>query len=324
MPRIRQHPNTDSTAAVLDLPFPVVEEDLQPDEPPAVETQPVETPPIRTAEPTPPPVALPTAVDVIARRTQELAVAEELFVKQEAGEPITADEEELLRFLYPDKFARAAQGQRVHRYRSLQRTAGSTAERTEVETAAQETAAELAEEGPAIRAQIEELQQQLQALEKSAAAAQADHARRSQAVDALRDPLLLGEPFRSRYHAARDRWERDYGRPSRSLRNQAVGYRKTAGLDPAEDSAAIAMYAQGTKGQEHLVKTQIELRDPAVRSSEVRDRRIVKVDAAAWQQHAQELLQQADAAEAEAERLEQDGQALKAELDGMLNALIPC
>jgi len=335
MPRIRKEPEA---LAVLDSP-PVAVLDIDVDEPPgdpppaaAAVPAPVAPPPIRTAEPTAPrdplPQSLPVAAAVIARRTQELAAAEALFVRQESGEALTPDEAELLRYLYQTESDRARQLQRVHRYRSLQRQAGSGADRADAAKVAEETAATLAEEKPVIVAKIAELQQQLTGLETAAADAQAAHDRRVQAADALRDPLLLPEPLHSRFQHARQTWERDYGRPAREARNRAAGMRATAALDPAEDRDQIAVYVQGSKdprvaGIVHLRFLQTPP-DALIRPEDrPRDQRFVTVDRGLWQAHQAELIERADAAEAEALRLESEGQALRAELSEMLESLIP-
>ncbi len=322
MPRIRKpvEENNYAATAVLDedvLDEPVLDEDVL--DAPGVAAEPSSP----VAEPAPPPDPSPVAADVLARRAAELAVAEQLFVRQVAGETLTPDELEFLRHLWPDQYDRSREMSRVAKYVKLRRTAGSRSDRDAADQAAQQTAAKLASEGPAIVAKIAELQASLQTLEKSAADAQAEHDRRVQAVDALRDPVHLGEPHRSRFEAARQRWERDHGRPSRELRHQADGYRRLAGLDAERDPDAIAAYAYTTKAPEALVTTKIENVCPSIRSSEVRDKRFNIVNRVAWAAHVEELRAKADAAEAEASRLEEAGQGLRAELDGMLAALIP-
>jgi hypothetical protein len=49
----------------------------------------------------------------------------------------------------------------------------------------------------------------------------------------------------------------------------------------------------------------------------------IKIDTAAWQRHVQELQAEAEQAIAEAERLEREGDASRAEVDAMLVSLIP-
>lgn len=314
MPRIRTH---DTSTATLDRPQPVA----APVEPPAPRT----AAPIRTAAPAP----LPVAADVIARRTAELDAAEQLFRRQVSGDALTPDENEFLRHLWPVAADLHRELSRVARYRKHQQQAGSAADRADAARLAAQTAARLAEESPAIVAKIADLQAALQNLETAARDAAAAHDRRSQAVDALRDPIHLGEPHHSRFEAARQRWERDYGRPSRELRHQAEGFRQRAQLDPGQDRDAIAMYCQASKdprvaGIVHLRFLQTPP-DALIRPEDrPRDQRFVTVNSVLWQEHAAELLQRADAAEQEAARLEKAGQALKAELDAMLQSLVPC
>jgi hypothetical protein len=49
----------------------------------------------------------------------------------------------------------------------------------------------------------------------------------------------------------------------------------------------------------------------------------IKIDTAAWQRHVQELQAEAEQAIAEAERLEREGDASRAEVDEMLASMIP-
>lgn len=288
-------------------------------------------PPPRPATPPPRPATTPPPVvaDVLSRRVQELSAAEELFTRQVDGTELSPDEAEFLRGLWPDKIAHAHEFSRVARYRDLQRAAGPRFEREVAETAARHAAEQLADEGAAIRERLAILQTQLADLEQSAAKAAREHDLRTQAVEKLTDETLLGEPFRSRYQAARQRWEKDYGIPARVARQTAAGLLTKSQWTADNDAEAIATYSQSKPELSHLTVerfTQVDrsyIRQPGPVQGQPRDRRHVTVNRPAWQEHVEELRRQAEAATRDAERLEAEGQASKAELDEMLRSLIP-
>lgn len=279
---------------------------------------------VAVAEPpqTPRPEPHPAAAAVVARRADELAAAEQLLRKELDGRPLTPDEDELLRHLFPGQFQRQQELRRVARYRQLQLAAGSPADRDLAGKKAAATAEKLATEGAVIRAKIDSLQADLAALERAAADAASEQERRAAAVAQLADTTLLPEPSRSRYRFSRERWEKDFGIPVRSKRQEAKGCLQRVDWTVENDSEQITAYCQAHKNPD--VRAVVALRFDQVRSNgEVKDRRRVTINAMLWHEHTLELRDRAERLTAEADALEQAGELLKRELDSMLETLIP-
>lgn len=283
-----------------------------------------------TRPPTPP-VAVPVLPDVVGaqirERAERLEAAEAILSHQALGGEVTPDQDAFLRSVFPDTDQRNAELRRVHRKATLQARARSGAERAAATARRDATAATLATEGPSKRAEIDRLQAELTALEKSAADAASVVETQAAAVAALADPVLLGEPHRSRYEFARKTWERDFGIPARTARRHAEGLRALAGLSPddSEDAHQIALHAEQRPELAGMVRavnapqssTWLPNRSAATSAAGM------KIDRAAWSRHATTLQIEAAEAAAEAERLEQAGAEARAELDAMLQSLIP-
>lgn len=311
MPRIpanRPTPADSPAVAVLDLDAP----------PAAVRRDPPQRPAVpRPAAPPTPPAAMPES---IVRRNQELRDAEKILIRKVDGCVLEPEEESFLGWLFGDEYAIAHQLQRVRKYRTAQRAAGTAADRDAAKSHAEQTAKQYATEGPRLQERIAELQRQLAAIEQAADKARTTTEKHDAALIALADFTLLNDPDRLLYVRRRQNWERDYGRPVRMARQEAEGLLTVAGLDPGQDSDKIGVYAQTAK-LHHLTITNQPRRPGEV--NETRDRRYVTVNVAAWQAHVIELRQRAADLNAEADSLDQAGAAAKAELDSMLASLIP-
>ena len=308
-------PRRETSTAVMDRPAPAI-----PIHPPATPLSPAEAP-SRDVD--------GAVLAAVRDRARALEAAERLFEKQVAGVTLEPDEGELLRYLFPSEFDRARELSRVARLRKFQRQAGTEAERKAARVARDEAAQKLAGEGSMIREQVEALQRELVALERSAAETAAVVERQSTAVAALHDPAFLPEPHRSRYEAGRQAWERDWGIPARSARLHAKALQELAGLDPADDDARrrIHDYCQreartaGITGSRILERPSspfVQIKNPG-NPLQIK----ITVNGAAWTAHAAELREKAQALLAEAERLETAGASAKAAIDGMLVGLIP-
>jgi hypothetical protein len=257
-------------------------------------------------------------------RARALEAAERLFEKQVAGVTLEPDEGELLRYLFPSEFDRARELSRVARLRKFQGQAGSAAEREAARTAHDEAAQKSASEGPRIRQQIETLQAELLALEKSAAEAAALVEKQETALASL-DHNVLGEPWRSRYLAAREAYQRDYGRPIANLRARAEGLRTVCSWTPEANPKEIEVHCDHPQLRHivHAVRQPVSESPWIVRKNPGNPMPQIKIDTAAWQRHVQELQAEAEQAIAEAERLEREGASARAELDAPLANLIP-
>ena len=273
-------------------------------------------------EPAPVPVATPhpAAVDAVTRRGAELAAAECLLQAVVDGRDITADENELLGYLYPTEFDRSTELRRIARSRRLQETAGSSADRAKAEKAASAAAVRLAVEGEVIRQKLIVLQGGLVELEKAATDATKESEARTAAAAALADATLLPEPHRSRYEFSRKQWESTYGIPVRTKRQEASGCLAKSGWAVHTNAEEIAAYAQSHKDCAGIVSLRFS---QAQGGDEARDRRFVSVNAAAWEAHAKELRERAIELDVEADQLERDGAGLKKQIDTMLEQLIP-
>jgi hypothetical protein len=185
----------------------------------------------------------------------------------------------------------------------------------------------LAVEGPAVRAKIDSLQSELAKLEKAAADATKETEMRVLAIAQLADVTLLPEPSRSRYRFGRERWEKNYGIPARTKRQEAAGCEEKSRWTVA-DREKIAVYCQGHKDPAVREIVGVRFDQPHATQvnggdADVRDRRFVAVNPAAWSAHAAALHQQAEQKLQQAEQLERDGESLKKEIDQMLAKLIP-
>jgi hypothetical protein len=217
----------------------------------------------------------------------------------------------------------------VGRRAKLQRQAGTGAERKAARVARDEAAQKLAGEGSRIREQVEALQRELVALERSAAETAAVVERQSTAVAALHDPAFLPEPHRSRYEAGRQAWERDWGIPARSARLRSDALQAIAKLNPDDRDELQKIHDHCTGSSDSATRAITAVRTESQSSPFVQVSRPgnallrVTIDRAAWQRHVQELQVEAEQAIAEAERLEREGDAARAELDAPLANLIP-
>jgi hypothetical protein len=260
-------------------------------------------------------------------RARALEAAERLFEKQVAGVTLEPDEGELLRYLFPSEFDRARELSRVARLRKFQRQAGTEAERKAARVARDEAAQKLAGEGSRIREQVEALQRELVALERSATETAAVVERQSTAVAALHDPAFLPEPHRSRYEAGRQAWERDWGIPARSARLRSDALQAIAKLNPddRDELQKIHEHCSGSSDPATRAITAVRVTEPSpyVRVSRPGNELLrIAVNPAAWQHHVQDLQVEAEQAAAEAERLEREGAGAREELDNMLVGLI--
>jgi len=315
MPRIRRTPELavfDERVTVLDEP--VLDETAVPAEPP---------PPIRTAEPTPPPVAVGPIPESVSRHAEDIRTGDRLLTLQQDGQRLDPNAQTFLGWLWPDKSELARQASRVARRCKLQRRAATAPERDAARAAAEATAKQLQSEGDRLREIIAQAQADLDTLQRDADQARAVVEGHDAALAGLTDPTLLNDCDRAMYERKRTDWEAQFGRPSRELRGQAEAARRLAALDPERDQDQIGTYAQSRPELNGLVTLKIQTVAPEMRTQDIRDKRFFFVNLAAWTAHVEQLKQQAAEADREAARLEQDGQALKAELQAMLDTLIP-
>ena len=296
----------ETSTAVLDRPAP---------HPPMARTQ---------ARETPRPAPDADAFEVVSRHADGLAAVDQVFARELAGIPATAYEALLVKYLYPNELERDLERARVARRLKFQRAAGSGADRLAARTAHDEAAQKSASEGPRIRQQIETLQAELLALEKSAAEAAALVEKQETALASL-DHNALGEPWRSRYLAAREAYQRDYGRPIANLRARAEGLRTVCSWTPEANPKEIEVHCDHPQLRHivHAVRQPVSESPWIVRKNPGNPMPQIKIDTAAWQRHVQELRAEAEQAIAEAERLEREGASARAELDAPLANLIP-
>jgi hypothetical protein len=266
----------------------------------------------------------------VERHNQELRDAEPQLERRVDGLPLDPSEESFLSWKFGDEFAIANQLQRVRRKRGAQKAAGLAVDRESAKAHAEQTAAQLATEGPRLRKLIEDAQRDLSIVEQTAQHAAQIVQQHDAALQALADPTLLNDADRAIFDRGRRNWERDYGSPARVARQRAAGLLATASLDPNEDREKIAEYCQSHREAGRLVEQRFPDAPPVTPNAHhplnrdgVRERRFITVNVAGWQSHAEQLRLAAEECTAEAERLESEGQAAKAELDQMLQTLVP-
>jgi len=313
MPRIANRPQTQTLnhapVAVLDSP---AEPSLF-DEPPAPKVKSAPAPPSRQKS------------EAAARLEADLRDAETALIRQADGERLDPDAEFHLAFVYPDQFELDAQKSRVARMRKFQRLAGSVADRQNAKSYQDQTAAQMAAQGPKRRQAIEDAQRDLAALERAADQARAAVEKHETAIHSLLDPTLLNNLDRAVYERGRRDWEANYGSPARVARQTAAGLLEKAGWDAANDDEKLATYSQSKPTLNHLATERL-LPTPTIRQpgqENVRDKRHIRVDVRAWQQHAAELRAAAEKLLTEAADLETAGEQARQELDQMLRSLVP-
>ena len=287
-------------------------------------------PPSAAIRPTSPPTEAPRVADpvtdaIVAAHAERVAAAEALLAR-DAGQGLSADEDLLVRSVF-DEHQRAQAIMIVGRRAKLQRQAGTGAERKAARVARDEAAQKLAGEGSRIREQVEALQRELVALERSATETAAVVEMQSTAVAALHDPAFLPEPHRSRYEAGRQAWERDWGIPARSARLRSDALQAIAKLNPddRDELQKIHEHCSGSSDPATRAITAVRVTEPSpyVRVSRPGNELLrIAVNPAAWQHHVQDLQVEAEQAAAEAERLEREGAGAREELDNMLVGLI--
>lgn len=276
--------------------------------------------PAKPASVAPLPVAvgspeLPPALDVaelVGQHTARVAAAERLIEAEVGGRELLPDEDLLVRSVFP-KSERAEALRVIARRLKTQATAGTRAQRDAAAKRRDETAGQLAAEGPGIEAEIAKLQERLAKLEQSARNAASESERREAAAQELgSDPTFLAPGPRARYEFGRRNWEATYGRPARVKRQEAEGLRQLADSDPEEREARdrIVEYASKHPKLGPLADSGADGRHP-------------RVNRPAWEAHVVELREQADELDAEANELESAGAETKRQLDAMLAALVP-
>ncbi len=262
--------------------------------------------------------------DSIIRRNEELHDAEQILIRKVDGLDIRPDEESFLGWLFGDEFGIANQSRRVRQLRTQQKKAGTAADRQAAKVRQEETALQLREQGPMLQATIDEAQAKLDALKRDAEQAGRIVEGHDAAVLALNDPAHLNDADRPLYERLRKTWERDFGRPSRTKRQEAAGCLEKSKWTIESNSLEIISYCQAHKDpavrQIVGMPPRRNTHEPATGNV---DHRKPVISGQWWRAHAQELRDRAERLHAEADQLEQAGAPLKAELDEMLQSLVP-
>jgi hypothetical protein len=261
-----------------------------------------------------------------------------LLQRQQSGETLAPSEVSFLEWLWPSDGALFSQRARVAKLARLQQAAETSAARAEAKAKAQESVDALTTVGETLRIEIAQAQERLADLEQHAKQTSMAVEKHDAAVRSLKDPVLLNDVERGRFEHLRQRWEREYGSPSRVCRHEGEGMIAIAGLDPAADAEKILSYASSHRGLDHVVTVRIleghqrgtaffhrRMDDDGTgpRPYVAQDRRMITIDVTSWRQFAVRLRELGEEKLHQAEQLEQGGESLRAELDEMLGSLIP-